>query len=171
MLQVIHTTPRSRRAPGGVFAPGGGGPAHAAWERLLLSLCLLASLLLLYRCLAITGGLLFGGGGSSSGDGSADTVISVTTAGAASITVLSSRRAAGRQAPAQQQPGGVLPRDFDAQVRRVRLCVHALCADVMVVQGSLLARWCRALPGCLALRLACPTPSTLPPAGLPLVPP
>ena len=45
-------------------------------DRLLATLCLLASATLLYRCLVFTGGLPFGGGGSG---GASTTVISATT--------------------------------------------------------------------------------------------
>ncbi|PSC70539.1 alternative oxidase [Micractinium conductrix] len=77
-----------RRLPCGSDGGGGGVPrASAAWhlDRLLVTLCLLASVTLLYRCIVFTGGLLPLGGSATvittatAGDGSAAGVITELT--------------------------------------------------------------------------------------------
>lgn len=57
---------------------GSLGAGHLV-DRALLTLCLLASLLLLYRCLAVTGGLLPGAGAGVAAAAAGATVISTTT--------------------------------------------------------------------------------------------
>ena len=134
------TPPRTSASGGG----GGSGSGLAHFDRALIALCLLASLALLYRCMAMPGDVPLGGGGSAAG---AATVIATVRGGssvkaqlvvggggrlaaAAAATSPRSRRATLRGAAAARQAqrgaggegspaGGAapeLPPDFDAQV-------------------------------------------------------
>lgn len=133
------TPPRTSSSGGG----SGGGLAH--FDRALIALCLLASLALLYRCLAMPASVLpLGAGGTAAGaatviatvrgGGSVEAQLLVGSGGrlaaAAAATSPRSRRATLRGAAAARQaqlgggreggPAGEvlpgLPPDFDAQV-------------------------------------------------------
>ena len=119
---MLPAVTRPRQGTGGY---PGSNTGRLGWlwrhaDRLLMTLCLLASLTLLYRCLAITGGLLpYGGGGTRTvisttttlrGSSNAGNVVTVTQSEQGmSITVLGgdaslrSRRATLRQAAVQRK--------------------------------------------------------------------